>query len=123
MTAGVKLMEQLDAATEGSRALDATIFRELGEPLPEQFANLKLELTWRPDGSAWMPVGEMQVRYEPPAYTTSLDAIAGIIERRFPGQLPAFLALAAHRSQSARELALGLCVTLVTAISGADHAD
>lgn len=85
MTDLAQLIERLEAASEGSRELDATMFRAIGAPLPDKFANLNLELTWGPDGSAYMPVGEMQVRYEPPAYTTSLDAIVALIERKLLG--------------------------------------
>ena len=80
-----ELIERLEAACEGSRELDAAMFRAIGAPLPDKFANLNLELTWGPDGSAYMPVGEMQVRYDPPAYTLSIDAIVAIIERKLPG--------------------------------------
>lgn len=85
MTDLAQLIAKLEAASEGSRELDAAMFRAIGAPLPDKFANLNLELTWGPDGSAYMPVGEMQVRYEPPAYTTSLDAIVALIERKLPG--------------------------------------
>lgn len=76
-----ELIARLEAASEGSRELDALIFRAIGAPLPERFASLKLALEWQDDGTALMPVGEMRVRYEPPAYTTSLDAIVALIER------------------------------------------
>lgn len=85
MTDLAQLISRLEAASEGSRELDAAMFRAIGAPLPDKFANLNLELTWGPDGSAYMPVGEMQVRYEPPAYTTSIDAIVALIERKLPG--------------------------------------
>ena len=79
-----ELIAGLEAATEGSRELDLALFRELGAPLPDIFGSLKLDLTWQADGTATMPVGDMQVRYTPPAYTTSLDAIVALIERELP---------------------------------------
>lgn len=85
MTDLAQLIAKLEAASEGSRELDAAMFRAIGAPLPDKFANLNLELTWGPDGSAYMPVGEMQVRYDPPAYTLSIDAIVALIERKLPG--------------------------------------
>ena len=69
-----ELIARLEAASEGSRELDALVFRAIGAPLPERFASLKLALEWQDDGTALMPVGEMRVRYEPPAYTASPDA-------------------------------------------------
>lgn len=53
-------------------------------PLPTKFANLGISLKWV-DGVAVMPVGDMQVRYYPPAYTSSLDAALALVEEVLPG--------------------------------------
>jgi hypothetical protein len=79
------LIKRLEEAEAGSRELDALVFRRFGGPLPKEFAGYGVELTWQADGSATMPVGEMQVRYDPPAYTTSLDAALALAERVLPG--------------------------------------
>lgn len=78
------LIKRLEEAEAGSRELDALVFRRFGGPLPKEFAGYGVELTWQADGSATMPVGEMQVRYDPPAYTTSLDAALALAERVLP---------------------------------------
>jgi hypothetical protein len=79
------LIKRLEEAEAGSRELDALVFRRFGGPLPKEFAGYGVELTWQADGSATMPVGEMQVRYDPPAYTASLDAALALADRVLPG--------------------------------------
>lgn len=128
-----ELIDKLEKATEGSRELDAAIFRALGAPLPDQFASLKVDLQWQPDGTATMPVGEMQVRYNPPAYTTSIDAIVALIERKLPGRESELVnearaavgkAHALHVRRWKRDedgsythaLALALCIALLRAL-------
>jgi hypothetical protein len=79
------LIKRLEEAEAGSRELDALVFRRFGGPLPKEFAGYGVGLTWQADGSATMPVGEMQVRYDPPPLTTSLDAALALAERVLPG--------------------------------------
>lgn len=79
------LIERLEKAESGSRLLDAAIFKGLGGPLPSEFMGVGVDLKWQDDGSALFPIGEMQVRYNPPAYTTSLDAIVALIGEKLPG--------------------------------------
>lgn len=75
MTADLSaLIERLEAAEVGSRELDGSIFRYFGQPMPTEFLGRGIKLEWQADGTATMPVGEMQVRYDPPPVTTSLDA-------------------------------------------------
>jgi hypothetical protein len=131
-----ELIARLEAATEGSRELDLALFRELGAPLPDSFGPLKLDLTWQADGTATMPVGDMQVRYTPPACTTSLDAILVTIGRLLPGYCfnlnsvnmsailsPSPIHMAAV-TVNAASLPLALCIALLRALSReAGHAD
>lgn len=79
------LQERIREATGPDRELDAAIFRALDLQLPEQFLNLGIALKWQADGSALMPVGGMQVRYEPPAFTASLDACVALMRDVLPG--------------------------------------
>lgn len=79
------LLTRLREARGADRELDAAIFRATGGQLPEQFASLKLDLEWQDDGTALMPVGDMQVRYQAPAFTSSVDAAIALIERVLPG--------------------------------------
>lgn len=79
------LIERIEAAEVGSRELDAAVFRHFGQPLPDQFASLRLDLDWQADGSALMAIGEMNVRYDPPTYTTSIDAAVALAGRVLPG--------------------------------------
>lgn len=79
------LIERLEKAEAGSRELDADLFRHFGAPLPTEFAGYGVELVWQEDGSATMPVGDLQVRYDPPAYTTCVTAALALAERVLPG--------------------------------------
>lgn len=85
MTALAELLQRLETAAEGGRELDAAIFKALGGPLPDEFMGVKVDLQWQPDGNATIAVGDMQVRYEPPTYTTSLDDALALVERVLPG--------------------------------------
>lgn len=83
-----ELISRLEAASEGSRELDVAM----------AYAAAPASLTGR--------------------YTTSLDAIAALIERKYPGQhqLAGFIALAKWDGTTAQSLALGLCVALLKAL-------
>lgn len=79
------LIERLEAAEAGSTDLDATLFRHFGSELPTAFGPMRVDLEWQDDGSALMPIGEMQVRFSAPPVTTSLDAALALAERVLPG--------------------------------------
>jgi hypothetical protein len=75
------LIKRLEEATAGSRELDALVFQRFGSELPNAFGPIRVDLEWQDDGSALMPVGEMQVRFTPPPTTQSLDAALALAER------------------------------------------
>ena len=79
-----ELAERVEKLAGPCRETDSRVFRAMGSPLPSSFAGLGISLTWQPDGSATMPIGDMQVRYDPPAFTASLDAVVALIERELP---------------------------------------
>lgn len=79
------LIERVENATGPDRELDALIFRVLDLKLPDQFLSMGIKLSWQADGSATVPVGDMQVRYEPPHFTSSLDAALALVEEILPG--------------------------------------
>jgi hypothetical protein len=76
-----ELIARLEAATGPDRELDAEIFDLVGAPLPKAAFGYDLKLQPDPDaaGSYVMPVGEMMVRYEAPAYTASIDAALTLV--------------------------------------------
>jgi len=75
------LIKRLEKAEAGSRELDALVFQRFGSELPNAFGPIRVDLEWQDDGSALMPVGEMQVRFTPPPTTQSLDAALALAER------------------------------------------
>lgn len=69
------LAERCEKASGPDRELDAVIFHILGMPLPEQFFTVPIQLDYDElQHSFSMPIGDMQVRYEHPAYTASIGA-------------------------------------------------
>ncbi|MEW6627614.1 MAG: hypothetical protein AB1431_12595 [Pseudomonadota bacterium] len=78
-------LSELADAVEGlsgpDREMDAAIFRAIGAPLPDEFAGKKIALTFDEARHAFfMDVGsDMVVRYEPPAYTASIDAAMTLV--------------------------------------------
>lgn len=80
-----RLITSLEQAGEGSRELDAMLFRHFGSELPTAFGPVRIDLAWQDDGSALMPVGDLQVRFSAPPVTTSLDAALALAERVHPG--------------------------------------
>lgn len=76
-----ELIARLEAATGADRELDAAIFDAIGAPLPQQAFSYDLKLQPDPDkaGSYVMPIGEMLVRYEAPAFTSSIDAALTLV--------------------------------------------
>jgi hypothetical protein len=74
MTEAEKLALRCEAASGPCRELDVAIFRALGAPVPFQFANKLVALAYDETEQCYFaPVGDMRVRYEPPAYTASID--------------------------------------------------
>lgn len=80
-------LSELADAVEGlsgpDREMDAAIFRAVDAPLPDEFAGKKIALTFDEARHAFfMDVGsDMVVRYEPPAYTASLDAVLSLVDK------------------------------------------
>lgn len=67
------LAERCEKASGPDRMLDLDIFRAIGAPLPSEFMSRKVE--WdEVDLCFVMLIDTMRVRYEPPPFTTSLDA-------------------------------------------------
>ncbi|MGF7152494.1 hypothetical protein [Novosphingobium gossypii] len=82
MTGGelIALAEWCEAAAGADRELDAAVFRSIGAPVPFQFANKLLALTFDEARNAYFAdIGEMRVRYEPPAFTASVDAAMTLV--------------------------------------------
>lgn len=76
----VGLAERVEALDGPSREVDAEIFRAIGAPVPFQFANKLVVLTFdEAEQCYFAPIGDMRVRYEPPAYTASLDAVMTLV--------------------------------------------
>jgi hypothetical protein len=69
------LQSRIRESKGADRELDAQIFRAFDGPLPEKFANLGITLEWQADGSATMPIGDMQVRYDPPPFRQRLSRV------------------------------------------------
>lgn len=80
------LIERLQAADAPDLTLDAEIFLALDMPLPEHYANIRIGLKWDFAQEAFTyPLGDLQVRYNPPACTSSLDAALHLVELKLPG--------------------------------------
>lgn len=69
------LLDRVEAATGANYALECDIFRALAMPLPEEYANIRIGLKWDEAQQAFIyPLGDMQVRYNPPPCSASVDA-------------------------------------------------
>lgn len=78
------LIERIEAATGPDRILDIDVFREIGAPLPTEFMERKIELEWdETDLCFVMPLDGMRIRYEPPFYTASIDAVLTLLPDGF----------------------------------------
>lgn len=74
MTDLAQLIARLEAASEGSRPLDWLIAEEIGDE------------AFRLKAAAWPPFAPgSKIDKDIPAFTTSLDAIVALIERKLPG--------------------------------------
>ena len=84
------LVERVEAARGPDRELDALIFLALDMPLPREFINQAIALTYdEAEACFTMPIGDMRVRYEPPAFTASIDAAMSLAPNEF-NRPPAF---------------------------------
>tara|TARA_Y100001933_G_scaffold90783_1_gene91760 strand:- start:1586 stop:1996 length:411 start_codon:yes stop_codon:yes gene_type:complete len=81
MTDTTKLAERIEALEGPCREMDREIFKAVGAPLPKAAFGMDIELQPDPNSASGfvMPVGELQVRYECPHYTTSLDAAMTLV--------------------------------------------
>lgn len=89
MTDMTELAERIEALDGPCREVDAEIFKAIGAPLPKAAFGMDIELRPDPNSASGfiVPVGEMQVRYECPAYTASLDAAMTLVpEPRIKGE-------------------------------------
>lgn len=74
------LADDIERAAEGSRELDARIFKVIEMPLPREFMDRGIALSWDDCQQAFvMPLDDMQIRFEHPAFTTSLDAALSLV--------------------------------------------
>lgn len=71
----LSLAARVEALSGADREVDVAVFRAIGAPVPFQFASAIVALTYdEAERCYFAPVGDMRVRYEPPAYTASIDA-------------------------------------------------
>jgi hypothetical protein len=74
------LIERVEKASGPCRELDADVFRAIGAPVPFQWFNKVAALTYDEKQKFWTaPIGDMQLRYEPPHYSASLDAVMALM--------------------------------------------
>lgn len=70
-----ELAERCEAAKGPDRELDVEIFRAIGAPVPFHFLGKMVAIAYdEAERYYFSPVGDMRVRYEPAAYTASIDA-------------------------------------------------
>lgn len=74
------LISRVEKASGPDRIIDIDVFRSLGAPLPDEFLEQKIDLEWdEVDLCFVMPLDGMRIRYEPPHYTSSLDAVLTLL--------------------------------------------
>lgn len=74
------LADRVEALSGPDRELDAAIFKAIGAPVPFQFMNKVVALSWDARENCYFaPIGDMRVRYEVPAYSASLDAAMTLV--------------------------------------------
>lgn len=76
-----ELAERIEKLDGPDREVDAEIFNAIGAPLPKEAFGMDVQLQPCPNvaGSYVVPMGELLVRYEPPAYSASLDAAMSLV--------------------------------------------
>lgn len=74
-------VEALEGANGADRELHCLIFKAIGAPVPFQFASKFIALTFVEKEQAYLvELGDgMRIRYEPPNYTSSIDAAMGLV--------------------------------------------
>lgn len=78
------LITRLEGMTGPDREVDALIFKAIGAPLPQKFLNRGISLEWKEDERCFvMPIDGMRIRYEQPAFTSSLDAAMSLVPEGF----------------------------------------
>jgi hypothetical protein len=76
----LELAERCEAEAGPDRALDLAIFGAIGAPVPFQIFNKLVALTFDETEQCYFaPVGDLRVRYEPPAFTASFDAALTLV--------------------------------------------
>lgn len=81
MTEQTTLADKIERAEGPSRELDAAVFTAIGGALPSHAFGMDIALEQDPENpsSFVVPIGEMRVRYECPAYTASIDAAMTLV--------------------------------------------
>jgi hypothetical protein len=76
------LADRIEGLDGPSREVDAEIFRAIGAPVPFQFANKLIALEFNDVEQAYFArvSDDMRVRFSPPAYTASMDAVRTLID-------------------------------------------
>jgi hypothetical protein len=76
----IELAERVEKAEGADDELDLAVFRAIGAPVPFQFANKMVALTFdESEGCYFASLGKMRVRYTPPAYTVDLNAAMSLV--------------------------------------------
>ncbi len=82
------LLSRVLEAKGPDREIDLALFRAMQEPVPVAFVTHKVTLEWDEAKAGYfylVPNTDLQVRYDPPAYTASIDAALALVERRIEG--------------------------------------
>ncbi|CAN7303833.1 hypothetical protein LJR164_001586 [Phenylobacterium sp. LjRoot164] len=134
-----ELIARLEAASEGSRELDALLWIATD---PKPLGNIKHWVhEWAPGWMLGDVEGFIYMRDHPtgagwpaPEFTTSLDAIVALIERKFPqAQRDTFTRHGSNavrwwhgdgwEMSGAKTMPLALCIALLTALRTQDQGD
>jgi len=85
----MKLSDRVEAMDGADRGMDAEVFKGIGAPVPFQFMNKLIALEFNDVEQAYFArvTDDMQVRYSPPHYTSSLDAALTLFET-IPDTIP-----------------------------------
>lgn len=116
------LAARCEAASGPDRELDALAFRTFGAPVPFQFANKIVALVFDESEQCWFsPIGDMRIRYTPPAYTASIDAALSLVPEGCwaEGSLSSPAALEIHDPMTFDPLGQGWAATPALALTSA----
>lgn len=76
----LRLAEMVEGLTGPDREVGCLIFQAIGAPVPFQFASKLVALSFdEVEQCYFAPIGDMRVRYEPPAYTASIDVAMTLV--------------------------------------------